>query len=243
MLALEAFIPKDWNQDPKSLLTLVEMYIPNDWVDELAAQLKAPNSQFYAGQGNQVETALVAEVDPSYPLTSGSGGAVSGSSAGSPLSGLVGSAETSTKDDARERAIIGVCAAIGGALALALGWWLYKYCQRSREMKHRRLSDGQLAYGPGYGAVAAGPVPPAMQERGRRDSFFFAADSLRGYEDGTARMYEDETYDHRSASGHGHGSYGAAGGAGGHATRSPQQGPIVPSHISAPILRENTLNW
>ncbi|KZW01569.1 hypothetical protein EXIGLDRAFT_65935 [Exidia glandulosa HHB12029] len=237
MLALEAFIPQDWNRDPKSLLTLVEMYIPDEKVSELSAQLKAPNSRFYVNQGNQVELALVAEVDPSYPLTSGSSGAASGTGAGGNLDGLLGDSGSNAKDDSRKRAIIGVCAAIGGALALALAWWLYKYCQRSREMKHRRLSDGQMAYGAGYGAVAAGPVPPAMQERGRRDSFFFAADSLRGYEDGTARMYEDETYDHRSGSGHGHGGYVATG------ARSPQQGPIVPSHISAPILRENTLNW
>lgn len=234
MLALEAFIPEGWNKDPKSLLTLVEMYIPQESVDELAAQLKAANSRFYTAQGNQVETALVAEVDPSYPLTSGSSNNAPGSGPAGNLGGLIAPTGSDGKDDARQRAIIGVCAAVGGALALALAYWLYKYIQRQREGGHRRLNEGQLAYGgPGYGAVAAGPV--MAQERGRRDSFFFAADSLRGYEDGTARMYDDDTYDHRSASGHGHGAMVPP--------RSPQQGPIVPSSISAPILRQNTLNW
>ncbi|EJD50554.1 hypothetical protein AURDEDRAFT_112178 [Auricularia subglabra TFB-10046 SS5] len=235
MLALEAFIPENWNRDPKSLLTLVEMYIPDTHVDELAQQLRARNSAFYTQQANQVEHMLVAEVDPSYPLTAGGGGAASGGN--SPLNPLVNGDESNGKDDARKRAIIGVCAAIGGAVALALAWWFYKYMQRSREMRHRRLSqnsDTNL----GAAAMAGGAYGATgmMEERGRRDSFFFAADSLRGYEDGgmaggmAAARYEDDTYDHRAGV--------PAGGA-----RSPQQGPIVPSHISAPILRENTLNW
>ncbi|KAH7097616.1 hypothetical protein BKA62DRAFT_759811 [Auriculariales sp. MPI-PUGE-AT-0066] len=232
---------------------LLMLYLPADVVSDLQHQMITPNSDFYQRQNIPITKQLVMQVDPTYPLTSSSAsnGAPKGTNAGGNLGGLLGDADSDNKDEARKRAIIGVCAAIGGALLIGAIWWGWRNHQLKQEQAHRRLSqnsDTQFAAAQGagamYGAAGYGGAG-AMQERGRRDSFFFAADSLRGFEDG--RFDDSETFDHRSmapttggalSSRHGHNAGGGYGGGDRHG-----QQPIQTGAISAPILRENTLNW
>jgi len=246
MLALEAWIPQNWDRNTKNLRTLLEFYMPSDRVDELQHQIMVPTSLFYTSQQNPITKTIVMYVDPTYPLTASSGSndanSPTGSRAGGNLGGLLGNEAEDDKDSARKRAIIGVCAAIGGVLLLGAIWWGYKNHQLKREQAHRRLSqnsDTQFAGAGGGGAYGAADYGGAggMQERGRRDSFFFAVDSLRGYEDG--RFDDSETYDHRSLAPT---TGGALSARTGHAQGGHGQ-PIQPGAISAPILRENTLNW
>lgn len=96
--------------------------------------------------------------------------------------------------------------------------------KRKREVAHHRLT-GDFA---GYGATGGGGASPMMQQQPqgyeeRRRSFFYAEDELRGYDDG--QRQEEMTY------------------RAGAPAPSVRRGPIQASLISAPILRENSLNW
>ena len=130
------------------------------------------------------------------------------------------SATSSKASNARLDAIIGVCSALGGIALMILGFLLYRNFKRRREMAHRRLSDPVVSEGV--------PAPGHQFDRDsvggqRRRSFYFAEDSLRGY---VQAPVNDEVYDHRTPAG-----------------GMRERRTIVPGTISAPILRDNTLNW
>jgi hypothetical protein len=140
---------------------------------------------------------------------------------------------TGALSDARRRnAIIGVCVTFGAVGLLVLTWWIARVIRRKRETRHRPLigggPDGTVDYFASYGATTPSMEQAApssnlgvhgMEER--RRSFFFAEDELRGYDDGNRQ--EETTYVSRQPSG--------------------RRGPIKPGAISAPILRESSLNW
>jgi len=224
--ALKAFAPASYQGDITQLGTLFLAYIPKDTVNELAAQLPARNSAFYtASTGLPYDLAQL--VDGTFPLLYVSGGSSGSSSPGSP-SGASGS-----NGNSRRNAIIGVCVAFGALGLIVVGWWIARVIRRKREAGHTRLvgggGGGTADYFASYGATA-----PSMQQAApssnlgvhggieeRRRSFFFAEDELRGYDDGLRQ--EETTYVSRQSSG--------------------RRGPIKPGAISAPILRESSLNW
>jgi hypothetical protein len=178
-------------------------------------------SVFYT-TGNTVTKQLTALVVKSYPL------------AADIQSGTQTSADnptTTTIDNGRRNAIIGVCVAFG---TIALGvfiWWMVK-TRRRRQNVHSRLKDGPA---PNYGATGA---PRMMAEHrnnggtgggggdglgGRRNSFYaFGQDNDN---------VEDETFDYLSQHSHG--------GSGGHG--NPVRRPVAGQPISQPILRETSM--
>lgn len=145
-------------------------------------------------------------------------------------------------------AIIGVCTAFGGFAVVVLVWWCVRAYRTWQERGHIRLSTTASAGRGSRNSVPLGGRSPRATTGGRsrgapsvmqltsngierpvatpavedRRSFFFAEDELRGYEDG---MREEEmVYVHRQPS-------------------SGRRVPITPGAISAPILRESSLNW
>lgn len=133
---------------------------------------------------------------------------------------------TTTIDNGRKNAIIGVCVTFG---TIALGvfiWWMFKTRQR-RQNVHNRLKYQQTS---NYGATGA---PRIMEERrnnvsgggsgGRRNSFY-----AFGQENENP---EDDTFDYLSQHSHG--------GSGGHGNAVRR--PVAGQPISQPILRETSM--
>lgn len=117
----------------------------------------------------------------------------------------------------RQDIIVGVVTSLGGIALLVFGFLAYRM-MASRAVAHRRLSDSPDADQAG--------VRPEGQDfdqdsvgGARRRSFYYAEDSLRGFQ--------------------GEGQDELAG-----PSAMTQRRTILPGTlISAPILRENTLNW
>lgn len=176
------------------------------------------SSPFYTSTTG-VPKELAQQVDPAFAVDSIADPISQSGSNGSTSSDHTGSSASSSSEVRRD-AIIGVCSALGGIALCILIWLVVRNVKRRRETLHRRLSDPAVI----NGARAPGTQFDQDSVGGqRRRSFYFAEDSLRGF----AQTTDDETYDHRVS---------PAGG-----MRERRQ--IVPSTISAPILRDNTLNW
>ena len=133
---------------------------------------------------------------------------------------------TTTIDNGRRNAIIGVCATFG---TIALGvfiWWMFKTRQRRLNVQNRL----KYQQAPNYGATGA---PRIMEERrnnvggggsgGRRNSFY-----AFGQENENP---EDDTFDYLSQHSHG--------GSGGHGNAVRR--PVAGQPISQPILRETSM--
>ncbi|KIJ14908.1 hypothetical protein PAXINDRAFT_155811 [Paxillus involutus ATCC 200175] len=186
--------------------TIWQGYLPSDKVSTLASLISNQKSVFYTGQDGTIPTSLAACVDPSLDLESISGpaaGASTGSSSGS---------------NVRQDAIIGVVSSLGAIALIIVGYVAYRAIKKRRELAHRRLSDPDVYAG----------VRPEGQEFDRdtvgdqrRRSFYYAEDSLRGYQ---GVRPEDDGYDHR-------------------VTNMRERRPIHTGAISTPILRESTMNW
>lgn len=263
--ALQAFAPASYDGDPNDLSTVWLGYIPAPQIDPLQQMLLVPKSPLYQQEGIPNQIAL--QLDATFPLDSISlsttiiGGGTVGGSGSSADDGSDPSA-TSRRD-----AIIGVCAAFGVILLAVVLWWAYKSWKRSQDRAHRRLtmdSAGMHQAG-GYGATATMPhaYQTAPQQVGysdtgspvyayatgaaqdpfqdsssiddhenRRRSFFYAEDSLRGYT--VPRTEEDQgtTYTQMMRQQQG-----------GSMNDGKRRAPIQASAISAPILRESSLNW
>ncbi|TDL22097.1 hypothetical protein BD410DRAFT_265758 [Rickenella mellea] len=215
--ALQVYEPSTYQgpQDVSQLRTTWIGFIPSDTVNTLAAQIIAKQSPVYTGTTG-IPNELAQHIDPSYGVK-----AVTdpfSSSDGGHNSNTTSSASSSA-DNVRRDAIIGVCAALGGIAVCILIWLVARNIKRRRESQHRRLSD------PDIGTRVPGTQFDQDSVGGqRRRSFYYAEDSLRGY---AAQQGGDEVYDHRI---------------------SPQGGmrerrPVATGAISAPILRDNTLNW
>lgn len=226
--SLQVYIPDSYKDasDIDELGTQCLMYIPTDQVDALASQLRVKTSEFYTGGTISDAQALVAHVMASSSLLSVDAPEGDGSGGDSPSNS--GASSSSTRQDA----IIGVTSALGGIAVITLLFLVWRTVQRRKEQAHRRLSD------PPGGYDAAGIRPDGREfdqdtiGGQRRRSFFYAEDSLRGFDGG-----------------------GATSGGGGRGDQdewitpdrvSPQMGQrrhVMPATISPPILRESSMNW
>lgn len=209
--------------DQSVLGTMWLGYIPSDMVDTLAAEIKAKQSAFYTGVPDTVAQALAAHVNTGFSITSVADPNLSpGSSSSSPGGvGPVGS--TSSEGKAREDAIIGVVSALGAIAVLVLVFLVYRSMRRRKELAHRRLSD------PPDVVVGARPEGREFDQDSvggaRRRSFYFAEDSLRGY---AGERNED---------------VGPPAAAAAVNPQITQRRNVIPAAISAPILRESSMNW
>lgn len=195
-------------QDVAQLGTIWQGYMPSDKVSTLASLISNQKSVFYTGQDGSIPTTLAACVDPSLDLEGISGPAPGGSSNTSSSSG----------SNVRQDAIIGVVSSLGAIALMVLGYVVYRTIKRRRELAHRRLSDADQF----VGARPDGQDFDRDSVGGqRRRSFYYAEDSLRGYQ---GVRGDDDTYDH-------------------HVTSMRERRPVMPGTISTPILRESTMNW
>ena len=139
-----------------------------------------------------------------------------------PMTGSSSSGSSSgSSDNTRRDAIIGVCSALGGIALCVFGFLVYRNYKRRQEAAHQRLQE------PTYDAT---PAPGQEFDRDsiggqRRRSFYFAEDSLRGF--GAPQPQEELYMDHNVSMQPG----------------MRERRAIIPGQISAPILRDNTMNW
>ena len=174
----------------------------------LASLISNQKSSFYEDQSGSIPSALAACVDPSLQLDAISGPTPGGSSSGNSSSG----------SNVRQDAIIGVVSSLGAIAIMIVAYVGLKAYKRRRALAHRRLSDNVEYVG----------VRPDGQEFDRdsvggqrRRSFYYAEDSLRGFQSTRA---DEDGYDH-------------------HVTNVRERRAIQPGTISTPILRESTMNW
>ncbi len=215
---LRVHVPDDYHTaaDADLLETMWLGWIPDQSVDVLAQQLKVLSSAFYNALQSPYSD-LAKHVVSTFPVTSvGSTSVDSGSGSGSSSSGASSGASSSSKT--REDAIIGVVSSLGAITLLILGFLVFRAVKQRRELAHRRLSD------PHEQEFVGAPPEDHEFDRDsvggqRRRSFYFAADSLRGFQDHSA--------------------------SGADAAEDPfnpnmrERRPV----IGAPVLRDNTLNW
>jgi len=181
----------------------------------------ATSGSIFYTSGNTVTKQLTALVVRTYPIAA----------ALDLQNGTQNSAESptsTTTDNGRKNAIIGVCVTFGTIALAVFIWWAVKTRQQRRENVHRRLSHRAA---PNYGATG---TPRMMTERegnvgggggsgGRRNSFYaFGQDNDNP---------EDETFDYLSQH--------SNGGSGGHSQGVRR--PIAGQPISQPILRETSM--
>ena len=215
---MQVYVPVSYGgpQDVSLLGTVYLGYIPTDLVDTLAAEIKAKNSAFYTGISG-VPQQLALRVDSGFAINSIPDPNTSPGSNGTPpsISSQLKQAQL------RQNAIIGVVTTLGAIAIIILVFLIYRSYKRRQELGHHRLSDapqdafaGQRPPGQDYDQDSVGGQ--------RRRSFYYAEDSLRGFQaerqDEPAQISPTmrETRDRR---------------------------PVVPAAISAPILRESSMNW
>jgi hypothetical protein len=218
--ALQVYVSTAYTSaaDSADLGTMWLGYIPSDLVDTLAAQIKAKQSKFYTAV-HGVAADLAARVDSGFDLrsVSDSGGSTGGGNTG----GTGPTGATSDNSKSRQDAIIGVVSALGAIALLVLVFLVYRTMKRKKQLEHRRLSDP-----PGMDAAAAAGVRPQGTEfdqdsvgGARRRSFYFAEDSLRGYEG----ERQEQEFVGPSAPG------------------MTQRRNVVPATISPPILQQSSV--
>jgi len=214
-------IPADYTgpSDQSLLETMYLVYLPTGSVSELQDQLKAQQSAFFTGVTDPVAQQIAALVNTGWNVLSvppPSGGPGSGSGGSTSSDDTTGASSSSTKT--RQDAIIGVTASLGGIAVCVLAFLIYRSIKRRQELAHRRLSDPTDAAG----------VRPDGREFDqdsvggqRRRSFYFAEDSLRGFQ---GDRVDDSHFDARTG-------------------QMSQRRNVMPAAISAPILRESSMNW
>lgn len=213
-------------------------YIKSSLVDELASCIRAPQSKFYNGVQDAVAQALALRVDSGFSLLSvadpngGKGGVGGGPGAG--LDGNAVGAE-SNSSQTRKDAVIGVVSALSAIALFVLLFLLYRSRQRRNELAHHRLGGG--------GGMDDGSRPGGREfDRdsvggARRRSYYYAEDSLRGWQ----AEHEGESV--RSGEG-GHHAHGRGGSSMGSMNEMTQRRlPVGNQAISAPVLGANTMNW
>lgn len=218
---LQVYIPSEYRTaaDVGMLRTMYWCYIPSDLVSTLASQLKAKSSAFYTGASDGTARQLAALVDASYGVTqvTSNNNGNSGSGLGDDSSGVGTSSSSGKADKSRQDAIIGVVSGLGGITLVVLVLLVFRSLKRRAALAHRRLSD------PPHGNAYMGERPDGQDfDRDsvggqRRRSFYFAADSISGA--AQQRAYEEEY------------------------SQPPQMmRQRVGGPISAPVLRDNTMN-
>jgi hypothetical protein len=217
--ALQVYVPASYHSpaDAVQLGTMWLGYIPSDQVDNLAAQIKAKQSLFYNGIQDNVAKALASHVNSGFSLNAVADPNLNTDGAGG---GPNGSGTSSNSGKSRQDAIIGVVSALGAIALLVLVFLVYRSMKRRRELAHRRLSDPPDAY------IGARPDGREFDQDSmgapRRRSFYFAEDSLRGYQGSPENQYS---------------------GPQGMAQNMMQRRNVMPAAISAPVLQESSMNW
>ncbi|KAJ6536579.1 hypothetical protein DFH09DRAFT_95284 [Mycena vulgaris] len=217
--ALQVRIPDSYTgpADINLLQTLFLAYIPVDKVDALQLQLKSRNSLFYNGVPNDVATALASHVVSAFALNS-----VADPNPGDSNTSSQSSTGAISQSKTRQDAIIGVVTALGVIAVLVLIFLAVRAFRRRAELAHRRLSDPP--------EMAAGARPDGREfdqdsvGGQRRRSFYFAEDSLRGFQG--ERPEDAAQYDSRSPN-----------------PGMMQRRNVMPAAISAPILQQSSMNW
>ena len=209
------YIPSDYTgpSDVNLLQTEFLAWIPKDAVDTLAQQLKVTSSAFYTALGAPYSD-LASHVVSSFPVETTSGS--DGSGTGNTGSSSVG---TSASSKTRENAIIGVVTSLGAITLLILAFLVYRAIKQRRELAHRRLSD------PHQNDFIGAPPDNHEFDRDsvggqRRRSFYYAADSLRGFAEHSAPVPSAAAEDPFNPG-------------------MRERRPV----IGTPILRDNTMNW
>ncbi|KAJ3491098.1 hypothetical protein NLI96_g940 [Meripilus lineatus] len=201
-------------------------YIPSDQVDNLAQQLTSKNSRFYTSAGPPY-TDLATHVNAAFPVQAVPNTATGGGS----TSDTTGTSGSSSSSKTREDVIIGVVTSLGAITLIVLAFLVIRAVKQRREMAHRRLSDpiDPNAY------IGSRPENQDFDRDSvggqRRRSFYYAEDSLRGFEGS-------------SGAGGGAGMSGSAGSGDGHYSEGMRERrPVNAGMISTPVLRDNTMNW
>ncbi|KAJ3896925.1 hypothetical protein GG344DRAFT_85038 [Lentinula edodes] len=215
---LQVNIPSDYTgpSDADLLETMYLVYIPSSSVSSLQDQIKAQQSAFYTGVDNSVAQQLASLVNSGWNLLSIAAPDDSGSTGSSSSDSDTGASSSDNKS--KEDAIIGVTASLGGIAICVLGFLIYRSYKRRKELAHRRLSEptGTAGYRPEGREFDQDSVGGQ-----RRRSFYFAEDSLRGYQ---GDRVDDSHFDARTG-------------------QMSQRRNVMPAAISAPILRESSMNW
>ncbi|KAI0685008.1 hypothetical protein BC835DRAFT_1291373, partial [Cytidiella melzeri] len=222
-VALQVFKPTSYTgpQDVAELQTEYLAYIQSDLVDTLANQLLVKTSPFY--QTPPPYNQLAAHVLSTFPVASGDDGSGgSGSDSGSGSGNGLSSASSSNKT--RENAIIGVISSLGAITVIVLAFLAVRAYKQRRALAHRRLSD------PPQGEFVGSRPENQDFDRDtlghqRRRSFYYAEDSLRGYEDSHIGAGIADTHDQRTEQ------------------SMRERRPVNAAMISTPVLRDNTMNW
>ncbi|PCH40359.1 hypothetical protein WOLCODRAFT_150399 [Wolfiporia cocos MD-104 SS10] len=225
--ALQVWVPSSYEgpQDKSQLLTVWLAYIPTNEVNNLAAQIKVQSSAFYTALSYPWDE-LAKQVDPSFAVDSVSSPGSTSSSGGNSSSNNndATSSGNSNASKTREDAIIGVVSSLGAIALIVLAFLAIRAVKQRKELAHRRLAepagneyDGSRPEGQEFDRDSVGGQ--------RRRSFYYAADSLRGFEE--VANAAAATYDsHMSPEG-----------------GMRERRPIAPGMIGTPILRDNTMNW
>ncbi|KAG0149355.1 hypothetical protein CROQUDRAFT_329228 [Cronartium quercuum f. sp. fusiforme G11] len=141
--SLQAYQPTSFNANNEgSMLTIWLGYIPNQYVDELQAMLKAPQSAFY-NQDNPIYTALGKTIDSSLPITTFS----SQAHAAQQAAAVSASSDQSSPaaDSGQKMAVIASVTSCGAAI-LAIGLFLV-----ARQSKQNLKRGGAAFPGAGTG--------------------------------------------------------------------------------------------
>ena len=205
--ALQVYIPTSYQTpaDADQLGTLWLGYVPSNVVTTLAQEILAKQSKFYTGESDAVALALAQHVNSGFDILSVSDPNPGGSS-------------SNDGGESRRNTIIGVVSSLGGIAFFVLVFLAYRIMKNRRDHAHRRLSGPSDMSSPG--------IRPEGQDfdqdsvgGARRRSFYYAEDSLRGFQDpepervaGPSVMIERRT--------------------------------VLPgTPISPPVLQESSLNW
>ncbi len=212
---LHVYAPDDYTgpNDVSLLQTEFLAWIPTPSVDILAQQLKVTSSAFYTALGAPYSD-LASHIVSSFPVESVNANGSDGTGSGSTGSGASVSASSSSKT--RENAIIGVVTSLGAITLLILAFLVYRAIKQRRELAHRRLSD------PHQNEFIGAPPDDHEFDRDsvggqRRRSFYYAADSLRGFADHSPAGAAEDPFN----------------------PGMRERRPV----IGTPILRDNTMNW
>jgi hypothetical protein len=226
--AMQAFMPITYQsaQDVNQLLTLFLVYIPNHQVPILQDQILVQGSPFYDGLPAPYSS-LAAHVNAGFSITSVQDpNAMPGTS----------NAVTVHGNKSRTDAIIGIVSVLGGLALIILGVLVFRSVKRSRDLRHRRLSDPNMPNDP-YPDRTGRDFDQDSIGGQRRRSFYFAEDSLRGQQQPAMPATQAQTHVLQPGSQTEY-NYRASPEA-----MRERRGPVVPGAISAPILTQSSLNW
>ena len=205
--ALQVYIPTSYQTpaDAAQLGTLWLGYVPSNLVTTLSQEILAKQSKFYTGESDAVARALASYVNSGFSILS-----ISDPNSPGPSSG--------SGDKSKQDAIIGVVSSLGGIAFFVLVFLAYRMMKNRRDHAHRRLSDP-----PDMDSAGIRPEGQDFDQDSvggaRRRSFYYAEDSLRGF--------QDPEPDQNAGS-----------------SVMVQRRTVVPgTPISAPVLQGSSLNW